>query len=296
MTDKTKTIEDKPQRKDRVCIVGFANSKKFVPWDKTDDYEYWGLNELYLDPDIPQNAPWSRWFELHYDRFTRKRGKERCEDHAERLAKMGIPVYLCKPHPDIPNGIEFPQAVFNLFPDYWTNSVSYMIALAIHQRFKEIRIYGVDMAQQTEYAHQRPSCELLIGWALGQGIEVYIPPESDLLKSAYRYGFEENIMGPKLRDRLGELAEKRNAHAREKAKAEGHVNQCIGARGAIGWLTKNLGPDKAKICKAAFDQLLAQIAREEAEARKQAETHNVAHHQLAGAYEGTHYINEVFCK
>jgi len=46
------------------------------------------------------------------------------------------------------------------------------------------------MATYTEYATQRASCEYYIGVAIGKGIKVFIPPQADLLKTKFRYGFE----------------------------------------------------------------------------------------------------------
>jgi hypothetical protein len=47
-------------------------------------------------------------------------------------------------------------------------------------------------SHNSEYGHQKPSCEYLIGLAEGMGIKVEIPDSSELLKCAQLYGFESN--------------------------------------------------------------------------------------------------------
>ena len=74
---------------------------------------------------------------------------------------------------------------------YFTNSVSFMLALAIHEGADVIGIYGVDMAVLSEYNEQRPSCEYYIGVAKGRGIEILLPTEADLLKTRWIYGYED---------------------------------------------------------------------------------------------------------
>ena len=94
---------------------------------------------------------------------------------------------------EIPNSEAFPiEDVLEKFGYYFTSQIGWMIGLAILEGFKEIHIYGADLAMEDEYMHQRPNCEYLIGWARGAGITVYIPRGSDLLKAGKLYGFEDN--------------------------------------------------------------------------------------------------------
>jgi hypothetical protein len=184
----------------RVAIVGFAESRKKAPYDD-ESFEIWALNDM----DVPRA---DRWFEIH-DRNFLETYLSRTDGtpHIERLKTFDIPVYMQKHHDDIPKSVEYPlEEYLTKYRDYFTNTVSYMICLAIDEGFDEIHIYGVDMAQNTEYCEQRPSVEYWIGYAEGKGIKVYIPPESDLLKQAYRYGYEDDTtMKGKLAARQEEL-------------------------------------------------------------------------------------------
>ena len=67
-----------------------------------------------------------------------------------------------------------------------------MLAHAICEGATELHVYGVDMAQSTEYSAQRPSCEFWLGFAEALGIKVYIPDTSDLLKCAFLYGVDDD--------------------------------------------------------------------------------------------------------
>ena len=201
-----KKIEEKPVKKDKVAIVGFAGSRDQAPFDNP-EYEIWTVNNLH--GFVPRQ---DRIFQVHQRwEWTPGYGNPAehgilTEDHLEYLKTCGIPVYCVDKFDDIPTSIRFPiekmteefgvQRTGHENPDhkdgYWTNSISMMIALAVYEKFKVIEIYGVDMAVDSEYHYQRPSCEYYIGIAKGRGIDVRLPAESDLLKTRFTYGFEND--------------------------------------------------------------------------------------------------------
>jgi len=89
----------------------------------------------------------------------------------------------------------------------------------------EVGVFGVDMAQDTEYGAQRPSCEYFIGVLLGAGFNVSIAPGSDLLKSAGLYGFaDDNEFRMKVMQRIDEGERKMNALQSER----GNIAQRLG--------------------------------------------------------------------
>lgn len=116
------------------------------------------------------------------------------------MRRGDLPVYLLEKHPDIPKSITFPKdRILEHFQRrYFTNSFSWMLGLAI-KGFEEIHLYGVDMSlvsedgSPSELEEQRPSIEWLLGWAMGLGIKVVIPAESDLLKAFCLYGYDEHL-------------------------------------------------------------------------------------------------------
>lgn len=179
-------------KRTKVAILGFVQHFKLAPFDDP-SFEIWGLNELY--DHIPR---WDRWFEIH-DRSIYENDRNRTSQHIQKLKAMKCPVYMHRHWDDIPASVEYPmQAVCQAFPNpcpearpYINNSITYMILLAILEGFQEVHIYGVDMAHDTEYRDQRPSCEWAVGIAQGRAIKVYVPAQSDLLKTTYLYGYEQ---------------------------------------------------------------------------------------------------------
>lgn len=187
---------DAPAKRTKVAIVGFAPSWKEAPWDKPQEYEIFCLNEMYkLANEVP-NFHADRWFEIH----SRSSASKATPEHQAFLRQCPVPVYMQEHYDDIPNSVRFPKdEIIAEFQRrgykgaaYFTNSISWMFAFAMLEGFRTIALYGVDMANDSEYGWQRPSCEYFIGLAEGLGVEVIIPPSSDLLKCTQLYGFESD--------------------------------------------------------------------------------------------------------
>lgn len=201
----------------KAAIVGTAPSSRDLAPFTDESWEIWGVSNVY--GQIPK---WDRWFELH--NLESRKNEQEYPGHYDWLKKQTTPVYMQQRHEEIPASVEYPkQEILDEFGGYFTNSVSYMIALAIHEGATEIGIYGVDMAindvgGHSEYAHQRPSCEYFIGLAVGRGIKVDIPRESDLLKVGRLYAYETaGVFALKARVRMKEL-QKRIAKADQESQ------------------------------------------------------------------------------
>jgi hypothetical protein len=202
--------------KDKCYIVGFAPSYRLTPWDDQ-TAEIWCLNEFYkLTKDIP-NAQADRWFEIH----SKDSPTKAVPEHVNFLKNCPVPLYMQEHYDDIPPSIRFPHTeIIEWFKGlgfighrFFTNTISWMTAFAIMLGFKEIHIYGVDMATKTEYAHQKPSCHYFIGIAEALGIKFYLPEECDLLKCGMLYGFEsDNQMRVKMKNRKKELTDRAKQH------------------------------------------------------------------------------------
>lgn len=213
----------------KVAIVGFTTHRDKAPFHD-ESFQIWAMNDLYRF--IPRVDV---LFELHTRRLlnSKQRG---VNDHVEWLKTSPIPVFMQDHYDDIPNSVRFPiENILGKYGNYFTNSVSYMIALAIEEGAQEIHLYGVDMAGEGEYEEQRPSVEYFLGIAKGMGIKVHVPPESELLKTMYLYGYEdekETEMQLTLKERkkmiTGQLNHFQNALETsliEKARREGAVQE-----------------------------------------------------------------------
>ena len=127
------------------------------------------------------------------------------------------------------------QDTLKTFGNYFTNSVSYMIALAIKQGATEIGCYGVDMATGSEYGPQRPSCEFFLGIAAGMGISITIPATADLLKTKFLYGFQEReqcAWEAKMSSIIQSLNARQQKALRDRDHAQKQFEQYVGAKAA----------------------------------------------------------------
>lgn len=256
-------LKAKFKKKNKVCIVGFADSRDQAPYND-DSYEIWGLNSLF--ENIPR---WDLWFEIHDRKIfgidTNKEvgyGLTRTgQPYFEALSELnckGIPtpVMMVEQYPDVKSSVRYPiediilafdpgkcRPELKTYKDidyrcnwngYFTNSVSYMLALAIDWGYEEISIYGVDMATigGGEYAAQRPSCEFYVGVAVGKGIPVHIPHQADLLKTRFLYGFEDEKMDrfmAKISKLQKSMQERLNQATQNHDFAQKQIDQYIGA-------------------------------------------------------------------
>lgn len=245
-----------PKQEKKVAIVGCSDSKMLAPFDDP-EFEIWGVNNLY--PHIPRAT---RWFEIHELTHDGKqhlrRGKnefrgQSVDDYLENLGKWAkeqdCTIYTQRKWDNMPTSTPYPlQEMLSRFGNYFTNSISYELALAIAEGFTEIHVYGVDMAVDTEYHHQRPSCEFFLGIAAGLGIKIHIPQEADLLKTRFLYGFDEpkrtawdakceNIKA-NMKTKMSQTAQNKYNLTEQIKQEDAKENQYIGAIHAIKELKK----------------------------------------------------------
>jgi hypothetical protein len=185
---------DFPRTKNKVAIIGFANTTRHMaPYDD-DEYEIWGLNEAYNHNFMPR---FDRWFQMHprWD-FTRA---ENLGDpnHFEWLkSDRDFPIYMQESHADIPNSVKLPlEEMTQLLPEgkkYYASTLAYMLVFALFLGYSDIELYGFEMGTDTEYHYQRANAEYLIGVGQGLGFNITLPEQSGILKGKM-YGYEEMI-------------------------------------------------------------------------------------------------------
>jgi hypothetical protein len=76
--------------------------------------------------------------------------------------------------------------------DYFANSVSYAIALAIYKGYDEIELFGVNQSTGKEYIFEKGGVEYWIGFAKGKGIKVTVKGDASILlltNDKKMYGF-----------------------------------------------------------------------------------------------------------
>lgn len=234
-----------PKRvEDRVCIVGFADGHRDLAPNVLGKVEpgteYWGLNRLHA---VMKDRKWHRWFEIHSlnDYYgPNPQRPDGDQEHIGWLRDFDGPIYL-RPE-DMPLAKEWGirsaepyllRETLESFGRYFTNSVSYMIAYAIAMEYTGVSMFGVDMAsdtlQQKEYREQRPSCEYLLGVAAGRGMEILLPPQSDLLRATHLYGFHHDLHRGKMLGRLQELGNRKENIKQQVAQLDAQRAQMIAA-------------------------------------------------------------------
>ncbi len=302
-------FDPSPFRKqhDKVLIVGFAPHHVKAPIQDP-DFDVWSLNELYtVRPELKERTETAGvWWQMHgYEPPTQRDPKQR-----EWLANLKAPVVMWWEHPQIPNSVRFPMEAADEYffrgqpCGYWTNSVSYMLAMAIMLGYKHISMFGVDMAQEQEMRSQRPSCEFFLGWARAVGIEVVMPPETDMLKSWVRYGQpESDAFLAKMQARADELEQRRTEVQQEIQKRQQEksvlTQQLSNANarehqvlGAMQVLTLNPQPTQ-EVLEADRTQIRAEIEQIEERRRvldQEIGGLNAWDHQLIGAQSDNEYM------
>jgi hypothetical protein len=181
-----------------IGIVAFGATKMLVNWDSP-EWSYWSMNDSYAI--FAKRL--GKLFEMHpIKHYTDP--VQYTPDHEARMASFAAgTVMLAFPNPKIPNADVYPldKILARFGRRYFTSSITYMIPYAIMTIEKSLRdgdgiyaprigMWGCDMGLTSEYAKERSCTEYWLAKAEGAGIEVYVPPESPILKAGYDYGYE----------------------------------------------------------------------------------------------------------
>lgn len=160
----------------RVIIIGKGKGWEDAP---ADGYT-WGVNDLCCRRDVRVV------FDMH------KRSDTSVSKAIEEYAvKNHIPLISLTARADIPTALEFPLE--SMHTEYFTNSIAYMIAYAVHKSATEIDLYGCFMGNRTEYAYQKPCIEYWIGYARGLGVVVrtHTPTALMRIEDGLVYGYSK---------------------------------------------------------------------------------------------------------
>lgn len=195
-----KQVAEKQRGKKPLCIIGTAETRGNAPYDMQIDedyvYDIWGCGTVTGFPEVKRVDV---LFELHPKRYW---GDVMVTERLNRFE--GHTIYMQDINPDVPKSVKFPRDEIkkkyhlpvmgeNL---YITNTITWMLLMALEQGYTDISLYGIHMSHGTEYAYQRSSCSWVLGiihgWILdGKPYKLTIPEQSSLLKAEYEYGFDE---------------------------------------------------------------------------------------------------------
>ena len=191
--------------KKSVALVGMSPTNCSLAPYKDKTIEIWGLNEAH---SFQWFQSWDRMFQMHKSKdFKRDLDTHRAHErgnvkgHYDWLRQEhGNPVYMQHVYAEIPDSVEYPLAeVCERFfkrvlkgeekIKYLTSTFAYMLALALFEGFERLEIFGFEMAGGDEYAPQKACAEFWLGMAMGMGVEIYLPPKSQLLWGPL-YGYQ----------------------------------------------------------------------------------------------------------
>lgn len=165
----------------KVCLIGTAPASMMLAPYGDEEWTIWTCSPGTLAAprsdrhfELHRWEPGQPWFGTAYVEWLRQQ-KE---------------VMMSEQVPSIPGctPLRWPELVNKYGPYFFTSSLAWMMALAMEEGFTKIALYGVDMAATSEYEMQRAGCQYFSMLAAAQGIEVGVPPESDLLRPAPLYG------------------------------------------------------------------------------------------------------------
>ena len=208
-----------PPSRPKLAILGTGTSLRHAPFSDP-DFAWWG--PAYLYDQVP-------CFHVGFHVYDQLSSQE-VPGLWEKLAKSTVPIYMQRVEPTIPGSRAYPlaevAAAFTLGgrdKPFTTSTATYMLAFAAltMPTLKELHLYGVDMAADSEYADQARSVEFFVGVLVGMGVRVVVPSVSEICKVKFLYGFQHHAKQTELtdlRERLAYFTMKRDeAEANEEA-------------------------------------------------------------------------------
>lgn len=207
----------------KIALIGTCPSSRLLaPYDDK-AWTIWGCSEnnARILPRV------DAWFELHADLMWGNPAKWEVP-YIEWLNAQTFKLYAQRK--DLfQNAIEFPKGkMLELFGPYWfTSTLAWMMAYAITLKPSEIGLYGIDMAHPSEYGFQKPAMLHFMDIAARNGIQVYVPEESDLLRPPPLYGYSIGTdMGRKWEVRRREVAARVQALQAKRSSLVDQREEC----------------------------------------------------------------------
>ena len=208
--------------KDTVAIIGSYKPKESkFDWTRT-DCDIWVFNETISNKTF---ARADLVFQMHLPVIWRNPANRNDPRHYEWLqSQTECAVIMQDVYPDVPRSEKYPieEAITLTGSDHFlSSSIAYSITLAVLRGYKQIDIYGVMMASNTEWHYQREGVAFWLGFARGRGIKVNFDNETFRCPL---YGYEGEVAIPY--ERFGERIEelKPDIEALSKEYHAGTVN------------------------------------------------------------------------
>ena len=166
----------------KIAIVGgHRRTKLLAPFEES-DWDIWSLSPSNERELLRHDA----WFELH------SRAALQPQDIYLEWLKMLPLVYMQTADPEFPGSVAYPkdEMVARFGSQFFTNSIAWMLALAITRSPPAIGVWGVEGSTHDEYHQERPGTLHFIELARALGIDL-VREIALLLDSAEKRGREE---------------------------------------------------------------------------------------------------------
>ena len=163
---------------DNIFILGRGQSLGFCPVKKPEKSEFWGCNNIYKAREVDRLFVMHDVYVTQYNRGTKI---------IEEANGKGFPVYTLGKYEELKNNIPYPieEVIKEFETAYFLTNISYMLALAIMQRPKNLFLFGVDMDFGTakEYMqNEKGNIEFWLGMATGRKIRFHLSKGSTLIR------------------------------------------------------------------------------------------------------------------
>lgn len=164
--------------------------------------ETWGERIWALPWDYMAAPRAEMLFEMH-DRVLWER-RER--GYLERLQTSDVEIVMQRTHDDIPMSVAFPfdhadSVLWRGFPrashgqfNWYNSSPAYMLAYALLNGEKRIRLEGINVKSDSEFFKEQPCLSYILGWAVAKGVRIEIPQRSDLCRFNPAIPYIDKIM------------------------------------------------------------------------------------------------------
>lgn len=183
-----------------VIVLGTGPGWEKCPFDK----EVWTVAKLIMSPDYKEQRT-DRLFNmddlnkmLSFDENSKWKSAYSRDDFVKAINDKNIPLVTSYVYPELKNCIAYPlkeiHEKWGLL--YYTNTICYMIAMAIYEGYQSIDLWGVAQGGLKEYIEERKGVEAWLCLAAGMGIRVAVNGASTLFKNKDNelYGYKKTTL------------------------------------------------------------------------------------------------------
>lgn len=153
------------------------------------------------------------------------------------------PVWMQEIHQDIPKSEKFPiQELVNHFGKIFDCSMTMLLGLAYYKGYRDIELFGVDLADKESYEKYRANFLYLLGLGRGEGRRISISHGSLLMRDKLLYCYEHpGVIQQRVLDQQIQLAKQLEETQRQKETASERVAYLRGASDMMRELQKLYG-------------------------------------------------------